>query len=390
PLAGVEVAARLANTNLIMYQYAATTDKDGRYRITSAPKGAEYEVQARPAPGQPYLRLTRRIGGTEGLKPIRLDFDLRRGVPVRFRLIDKVTRKPVHGIVQYDLVRSNPLWAEACAPFSSNLLSSMEFFEAHLPDKDLTFHMVIYPGTSVLLARVEYYGPRAYLKVRLDPADAAKGYLPGNKGDSINFFFPSSNAYRRLNDARPDKPLTFDLFVDPGRTLRGQLLDPDDKPVSGAVGYGLYWNQIPNAESRRVEDTLTGSSFEASTLDPLKTYTLSFVHKQRRLIGHVVFRGDAKGPLTVRLQRWGTITGRLVEAGKPLAGVRVGLKYPDLPAPGVRPPDREFRSDAEGRFRVEGLLPGLKHELTLGAEGKHTITVQPGDRLQGLVTRSGE
>src|SRR5262249_40875291 len=234
--------------------------------------------------------------------------------------------KPVHGIVQYDLVRSNPLWAEACAPFPPNLLSSMEFFEAHLPDKDLTFNMVVYPGTSVLLARVEYYGPRAYLKVRLDPADAAKGYLPGNKGDAINFFFPSSNAYRRI-DARPDKPLMFDLFVDPGRTLRGKLLGPDDRPVSGAIGYGLYWNPDPHAESRRV-DTLTGSSFEATTLDPLKTYTLSFVHKQRKLIGHAVVRGDAKGPLTVRLQRWGTLAGRLVEAGRPLAGVRVGLKYP--------------------------------------------------------------
>src|SRR5262245_57257441 len=72
PLAGVEVAARLTNTNHLVYQYAATTDKDGRYRIPSAPKGAEYEVQARPALGQPYLRLTKRIGGTEGLKPIRL------------------------------------------------------------------------------------------------------------------------------------------------------------------------------------------------------------------------------------------------------------------------------------------------------------------------------
>src|SRR5205085_24255 len=125
--------------------------------------------------GQSYLRQTKRVGGTEGLKPIRLDFYLRRGVPVRFRLIDKQTRKPVHGIVQYDLVRANPHWAEACAPFPGNLVSSMEFFNGHVPDKDLFFNMVIYPGTSVLLARVEFYGPRAYLKVRLDPADAAKG-----------------------------------------------------------------------------------------------------------------------------------------------------------------------------------------------------------------------
>ncbi|HKB41922.1 MAG TPA: hypothetical protein VKD72_36180, partial [Gemmataceae bacterium] len=170
----------------------------------------------------------------------------------------------------------------------------------------------------------------------------------------------------------------------------GKLLGPDDKPVRGAIGYGLYWNQTPNAESRRV-DTLTGSSFEASTLDPLKTYTLSFVHKQRKLIGHAVVRGDAKGPLTVRLQRWGTLTGRLVDdAGKPLAGVRVGLKYPDLPEPGARPPDGEFHSDAEGRFRVEGLLPGLKHELALGSDGKRTVTPRTPDRLKDLSTAPGE
>src|SRR5262249_27324132 len=142
--------------------------------------------------------------------------------------------------------------------------------------------------------------------------------------------------------------------------------------------------------SRRVDHTLTGSSFEATTLDPLKTYTLSFVHKQRKLIGHAVVRGD-KGPLTVRLQRWGTLTGRLVdEAGKPLAGVRVGLKHPALPEPGAREPDGEVLSDAEGRFRVEGLLPGLKHELALGSDGKRTVTSRAPDRLKDLVTAPGE
>jgi hypothetical protein len=92
----------------------------------------------------------------------------------------------------------------------------------------------------------------------------------------------------------------------------------------------------------------------------------------------------------VRLQRWGAVTGRLVGPdGKGLAGVRVRLTYPELPNPGMRPPDGDVATNGEGRFRVEGLLPGLAHELTLDG-AKLRAALSAGDRLKGLSAGAGE
>jgi RNA polymerase sigma factor (sigma-70 family) len=221
PLAGVTVSARVLVDNIIAYPYSAVTDRNGRYRIWGMPKGPGYEVRAKAGPGLPYVRRTKRVGDTESLKPITVDFELRHGVPVRFRIIDLETRKPLHGLVQYDLVRSNPHWEEACEPFSSTLAVSPEWFEGGYPDRGLYFNMVVYPGPVVIFANAEF-GGRPYLKGRLDPADKAKGHYPAGKGDPVNVFLASFDAYRRLDSPPADKPVTFDLFVHPVTAAAGK------------------------------------------------------------------------------------------------------------------------------------------------------------------------
>src|SRR5262249_6969301 len=159
-----------------------------------------------------------------------------------------------------------------------------------------------------------------------------------------------------------DKVLTFDLELDPGRTLEGKLVGPDGKPVTGATAFGLTYE--PRSERStsysisRENTVLETEAFTALGLDPQQPRTLTFVHKERKLVGDAVVTGDDKGPLTVQLEPWGTLTGRLVDAdGKPLAGVRVWWKAPGLPAPGLRPADQIVETDRDGRFRVEGLVP---------------------------------
>src|SRR5262249_1487982 len=130
-------------------------------------------------------------------------------------------------------------------------------------------------------------------------------------------------------------------------------------------------------------------TFTAAVLDPGTPRTVAFLHKERKLIGHVVLRGE-KGPLVVRLQRWGVLAGRLVDGeGKPLAGVRLRLGCAPLPAPGLGPLEEEVRADQDGRFRVGGLVPGLKHRLTLTAAGKG-VTLSAGPALEGLSAPAGE
>jgi hypothetical protein len=102
--------------------------------------------------------------------------------------------------------------------------------------------------------------------------------------------------------------------------------------------------------------------------------------------------GDEKGPLTVKLQPWGAATGRLVDAaGKPVTDARILLVCPSLPAPGLQPLAGVARTDAEGRFRVEGLSPGLKYDLQLRrGEAKSETLLSGGDAVKGVSTKVGE
>jgi hypothetical protein len=101
-------------------------------------------------------------------------------------------------------------------------------------------------------------------------------------------------------------------------------------------------------------------------------------------------RGDEKGTLQVRLERCGTLTGRLVTPdGKPMARAVVicntsekhysGLYYESFPW--VQP-------DKSGRFSIEELAPGLKYELFFVQRPKELEIV--GGRPKELTIKSGE
>jgi hypothetical protein len=78
------------------------------------------------------------------------------------------------------------------------------------------------------------------------------------------------------------------------------------------------------------------------------------------------------GPIEVRLQPCGSAVGRLVDPdGSPLAGAMVGVSLQNrggeqIPLNiGLWPSGELFTSDADGRFRVEGLNPDLVAHLSV-------------------------
>jgi hypothetical protein len=352
------------------------------------PKGATYQLTVYCPWRQAYLGAFRELADTEGLKPITANYELRRGIPVEFRLIDKETRQPVRGTVQYTPLITNPHYGEA--EKQPGLFPNYEFERIHMPDPKGVFRLVVYPGPGIVTAWAKYGRP--YLSARLTPDDVKKEYLKGEPGlaDFLNF----CEGYRILDTDKTDKPLTFDIELDPGRTVKGSLIGPDGKPVLDATAYGLSYSPSNrrNVQYSPLQEhqLLKSAEFAAIRLDTRQSRTISFLHKERKLIGHAVLRGDEKGPLTIRLEPWGTLTGRLVdEQGKPLADVRVGLHASSLPEPGLGSL-QEFRTDQEGRFRVEGLLPELKHELTLTDGARKKVSLTAGDQLKGLAVRAGE
>ena len=67
----------------------ATTDEKGHYRLTGLPAREGVFVRAEPAEEQPYHAAIREAGNPPGLDPARLDFELKRGIPVRGRVLDR-------------------------------------------------------------------------------------------------------------------------------------------------------------------------------------------------------------------------------------------------------------------------------------------------------------
>lgn len=139
------------------------------------------------------------------------------------------------------------------------------------------------------------------------------------------------------------------IVLTPARSLKGVLLGPDGNPLTGVNAMGLKsWTSY---------ELLTSGEFMVTRLAPGRTRELVFEHKGKRLGMLVAVSGDHTDALTVRLEPYGSVTGRLVDKeGKPVAGSRAqmgrfGFVGPDLPE----------KTDRDGRFRAGELIPGQKY-----------------------------
>jgi hypothetical protein len=151
---------------------------------------------------------------------------------------------------------------------------------------------------------------------------------------------------------------TVDLQVDPGRPITLHVVDPEGRPLGGTRAMGL------GPRDHR-DDEQQSPTLEVRALEPGQPRRVTITHEGRKLIGSVYLKGDEAGPMTVRLQPWGTLTGRIVdEEGRPRGGVSLNTLFAYLI-------DRQPRTDRgtlpglpigrDGRFRVEKPVPGLKY-----------------------------
>ncbi len=125
--------------------------------------------------------------------------------------------------------------------------------------------------------------------------------------------------------------------------------------------------------------SLPTAAFTTTGLDPDRPRYLLFWHKEKGLAKAVLVRGDEKGPLTVKLDPLGVVTGQLVdEKGKPRVGATVYSFPPDPPDDGGKLlrilPAASYpgaaqnlvtprtTTDAEGRFKIR-LVPGFQNQL---------------------------
>jgi hypothetical protein len=195
---------------------------------------------------------------------------------------------------------------------------------------------------------------------------------------SLNFL-----VFRRLS-----QPGFAVACVDPGRSLLVNIVGPDGKPIGGTKATGL------SDLHRTAEYEIESSTVEIHGLDSSGPRRVIATFASRKLIGSLYLNGDETGPRTIRLDSWGTITGRIVDGdGKPYGGRGLWSDH-DVRTPrpeeyGVLPGGDRGEGiwiAPDGRFHLDGLVPGLKYRasVTDGVINKRCtlfrdVTVVPGE-----------
>jgi protocatechuate 3,4-dioxygenase beta subunit len=375
PLAGAIVTSWvLAGDNLNARTFIRTTaDQEGRYRLTGMPRGKGNRICIIGPEGESYLEAKKDVPAAQGLETVTVDAELKRGVWIKGRVIDKSTGKPVFANVEYFAYRDNPYRKDAPG-----------LWPRLVTKEDGTFEFVGLPGRAVLTAAA--YSQEYLVNVGTDKFKRnAFGQLADSSGQSLTD--PPCGGGHTLMVIEPAKDaasLTCEIVLDPGRRLRGIIVGPDSKPLSG-VRMGGALTGTPMWEHK----TRPMAEFTVYGLKDGELRNVLALHEEKHLAGSLLLKGDEKGPLTLKLQPWGAITGRLVTGdGQPLPDAEVTLeRYGDRvtdPLAGYHR-TRFFQTDKDGKFRIEAFVSGLKYTMRAMSKGRLVGTV-----FEDLKVKSGE
>jgi hypothetical protein len=372
PLAGVTVESnQLAGNPVPGNAIVQTkTDTEGRYRLAGMPKGVGNKIRIVPREDQPYVSVHALVPDSPGLDPVTVDFELKRGIWIEGRVTDKATGKPVQGSVDYFALNHNPN------------VRDHPGFDGTIPPRwgiatkqNGSFRVVGLPGPGLIA--VFYTGHHLLAPDRDDEYGIKESVLytsPRQLGLLINY-----TALARIDPAKGVEIVNRDVTLDRGWTFTGTVLGPDGKPLVGAHSFGLTDRDGPHEPMQTAE-------FTVRAFNPRRPRDVFFLHPEMKLVGVARPPKQNGGSVTVRMEPGATIIGRLVDGhGRPRADVELGLRYHHKAnsfyfdwsdfSPG------RIKTDQEGRFRIEALLPDYEFRLS---DGKGVLP------FEGRTLRSGQ
>jgi RNA polymerase sigma factor (sigma-70 family) len=373
PIPGVRVQSyRVAGKEGFDQSVHTTTDAEGRFRLVGLPKGRGNELLVNHH-DEPYLDVVQPFDDTPGLEPVAVEIRMKRGVWVRGRITDKATGRPIWASVEYFAFNDNPHLHEFGRPKDTSFRST---------DEHGVFRTAVMPGRGLIgvKANHDHY-------VRGAGAETIKGADGRLAMFRTSPYFVMAVNYHALVEIAPEPgsgPVVCDVALDRGRSVKGTVLGADGKPLAGARAFGLA------AFNSWADPPLTEAGFTVSKLTRGEHRLLLFAHGEKRLAGHAEVGPDTAGPLTVRLEPWGTLTGRVLKPdGEPLRGVEVSLSAratPDGLGHSVLP--RRVEPGPDGAFRIEGLAPGLTYSLSVVRRGY--VLPPVGAEVPPLTLKAGE
>ncbi|OJW19937.1 MAG: hypothetical protein BGO49_10430 [Planctomycetales bacterium 71-10] len=383
PLAGVRVGRdnwmeRLAPDDVV-------TGPDGRFTVRGvrpeeldaapppydhleAPAGRKsLRLAAAPEPGRPYLPASMHADRRDGLV-----IECLRGIPFRLKVVDEEGR-PVDAEVESRPVTPNP-WLRAQPPGA--VAADHRPAGRAVKTAPGVYEGVATPGPGALLVqtpsvrdlRPPFLNPKAFFAPgKLDWTDPADRISYGDRGHlNLGHNWLRQEDYAAIVLVDPPAgsgPLELSATVVRDRPRLVNLLDPEGRPLVGVDADGLLGHAgVPEPRLRAAVARIT-------KLDPSRPRVVTFRHEGRKLAGSLLARGDGDAPYTVTLRPWAAVTGRVVDAqGRPTT---IGPRAGDDPEVGAFP---IVEVDAEGRFRIDRLAPGLRYDVEAAGQGVGVAT----------------
>jgi hypothetical protein len=339
------------------------TDARGHYRLDGMPVGHPVELGTMLSDRTPYRPMSQELPDAPGIGPTRLDFKLVRGIPVEGKVTNRTTGKPVAAFVEYHPTLENP---------NLSSIQDVDLFEPIVTRLDGSFTLPALPGPGAVIATVMDDDDRFLTADRArahQPAQARKlGIIRGVTSPA------RSQALEPITPESTAKTYRCDLSVVPSPEPIVKILDPDGRPLAGAIVSGAQSSDLSREcwwQSRQ------HGVFRVTGLIHHRIRNLAIHHEGRRLAGTLAVRDAEPGPLVARLRPWGTVSGRLVDRdGRPRPGVV--LSYQDS-YHGRRPFAQAFpkdvTTDSSGRFTFVGLVPDQEYAIKLVPEDVYAPTV---------------
>jgi hypothetical protein len=352
-LAGVTVESyKMATSPLHGENMIQTkTDARGQYRLIGMPKGESNKIRLVPAEDQPYVSVHAVVPDSPSLEPVTVDFELKRGVWIEGKITDKATNKPVKASVEYfALYPTNPNVRDhpGFEGTYCNIIAAKE---------DGSYRIVGLPGPGL----VGVYG-RLQNYLRAPDRDDEFGVKePSLSTSPYHISFTSNySAIAPIDPAKGVETVKRDVTLDPGWKLTGTVLGPDGIPVTGVRSLGLEgpWSVMKTPE------------FTVSGFNPRRPLNVLFQHLEKGLVGALQPPKENGGAVTVQLEPGAVVTGRLVNAeGQPRVGAELEVTFRSKKERYFGPYSPEhIKTDREGRFRIEALLPECEFRLSDGKD----------------------
>jgi hypothetical protein len=372
PLKGVTVRGHRDVGGAPLTMISATTDDQGHFRLNGFAKGQPPELLAIPNGEMPYLPSQVTVDAKQATAVA--DVDLIRGVWVTGRLTEKSSGKPARGHVQYFAFQDNPHLNDAPG------FKRTFYVDPTTVGESGKFRIVVLPGKGLLAAQGWIEG-RSFLRgVGEDTIDTPKEN--GQYTTYPFYVFPGNyHVVAAVNPQPGAESAECDLVLECGRTMQVRVVGPDGMPMAGTVAFGV------NDGGDRVD--VASSEFTVSGLAPSMGRHVVVRHDAKRLIGTAVVPGSGGSVVVAKLQPWGTLIGRVVnENGEPVDGVGLELTPWTGPkqSPGGPLPDGHVRIEKDGRFRISGIVPGVKYYLALLENGVQL----KGYAVKGAIVEPGQ